>query len=69
MRGFGRGIVWFNGRNLGRYWKAGPPQTVFIPACWMKKGEDNELVVLELEAERIPDKIPSVPKPIWGAEP
>jgi beta-galactosidase len=69
IRGFGRGIVWFNGHNLGRYWNAGPPQTVFVPACWMKKGEDNELIVLELEAERIPREIPTVSRQIWGSSP
>ena len=66
MRGFGRGIVWLNGRNLGRYWKAGPSQGVFVPACWWKKGEENELVVLELESEKCPAKLPTSAKAIWG---
>ena len=66
MRGFGRGIVWLNGRNLGLYWKVGPSQGVFVPGCWWKKGEENELVVLELESGKCPDKVPTSAKAIWG---
>ena len=66
MRGFGRGMVWFNGRNLGRYWKAGPSQTIFLPGCWMKRDAENEIVVLELESENCPGKLPTSAKAIWG---
>lgn len=66
MRGFGRGMVWFNGRNLGRYWKAGPPRGIFLPGCWMKTEEENELVVLELESETCPDIVPTSAMSLWG---
>jgi beta-galactosidase len=66
MRGFGRGIVWLNGRNLGRYWIVGPSQGVFVPGCWMKMEGENELVVLELESEKVPDKLPTRAQAIWG---
>ncbi len=66
MRGFGRGILWLNGRNLGRYWKVGPSQGVFVPGCWFKKDEENELVVLELESEKCPTELPTSAKAIWG---
>ena len=34
-RGWGqRGNVWVNGRNLGRYWKIGPQQTLYCPGAW-----------------------------------
>jgi beta-galactosidase len=66
MRDFGRGTVWLNGKNLGRYWKVGPVQGIFIPGCWMKKGELNEIVVMELEAEKCPSELPTSAKPIWG---
>lgn len=65
-RGFGRGMIWFNGKNLGRYWKVGPSQTVFLPGCWMKKDSENEIVVLELESENCPDTLPTSAKAIWG---
>lgn len=47
MRQWGKGIVWINGHNLGRYWAIGPQQTLYLPAEWLKKG-DNKIAVLEL---------------------
>jgi beta-galactosidase len=51
MRGWGKGIVWVNGHNLGRYWRIGPQQSLFVPSGWLKKGR-NEIVVLDLEEGR-----------------
>jgi beta-galactosidase len=48
MRGWGKGYVWLNGHNLGRYWKIGPQQCLFVPSVWLSKGT-NQVVVLELE--------------------
>lgn len=48
LRGWGKGLVWVNGHNLGRYWRIGPQQSLFVPAGWLKKGR-NEIVVLDLE--------------------
>lgn len=50
-RGWGKGHVWINGRHLGRYWKIGPQQTLFVPAPWLRKGR-NEVVVLDVEGGR-----------------
>jgi beta-galactosidase len=47
MREWGKGVVWVNGHNLGRYWHVGPQQTVYLPGEWLKKGK-NDVVVLEL---------------------
>lgn len=49
MRGWGKGIVWVNGHNVGRYWRIGPQQSLFVPSGWMHSGT-NEVVVLDLEA-------------------
>ena len=46
MSGWGKGIVFVNGFNLGRYWKVGPQQTLYLPGCYLKKGE-NRIVVFE----------------------
>lgn len=46
MRGFGKGFVFLNGHNLGKYWEIGPTQTIYIPACWLRKGK-NEIVVFD----------------------
>jgi beta-galactosidase len=40
-------VVWVNGHNLGRYWNNGPQQTLYLPAEWLKKSNNN-IVVLEL---------------------
>ncbi len=44
---WGKGIVFVNGYNLGRYWRIGPQQTLYCPAPFLKKGL-NEIVVVEL---------------------
>ncbi|MEJ6982581.1 beta-galactosidase [Pedobacter sp. P351] len=48
MSTWGKGMVWVNGYNLGRFWKIGPQQTLYIPGAWLKKGK-NELVILDLD--------------------
>ena len=48
MSQWGKGAVWVNGKSLGRFWNIGPQQTLYIPAPWLKKGE-NEIVVFEME--------------------
>jgi beta-galactosidase len=50
-RGWGKGHVWVNGHHLGRYWKIGPQQTLFVPAEWLRKGK-NQVVVLDVEEGR-----------------
>jgi len=47
MSKWGKGVVWVNGYNLGRYWSIGPQQTLYVPGEWLKPG-NNEIVVLEL---------------------
>jgi beta-galactosidase len=46
MRKFGKGFVFLNGHNLGKYWEIGPQQTIFVPAVWLKKG-NNVIVVFD----------------------
>ena len=42
-----KGIVLVNGFNLGRYWNAGPQQTLYVPYPLLKQGR-NEFIVFEL---------------------
>jgi beta-galactosidase len=44
---WGKGVLWVNGHNLGRFWSVGPQQTIYVPAEWLKVGQ-NEVVILEL---------------------
>ena len=58
---WGKGQVWVNGHALGRIWSIGPQQTLYVPGCWLKKGQ-NEVIVFDIvgPSERI----------VWGqAEP
>jgi beta-galactosidase len=43
---WGKGTVWVHGKNLGRFWKIGPQQTLYLPREWLKQGENN-IVVFE----------------------
>ena len=40
-------MVWVNGYAIGRYWEIGPQQTLYVPGCWLKKGE-NEVIILDM---------------------
>jgi len=64
MRGWGKGYVWLNGRNLGRYWKIGPQQSLFVPSLWLRKGT-NQVIVLDLEPADHPT-LQGVKDPIWS---
>lgn len=47
---WGKGIVFINDFNLGRYWPLrGPQCNLYVPAPILKQG-DNLLVILELES-------------------
>lgn len=46
LSGFEKGIVFVNGIHVGRYWNIGPQKRLYIPAPWLRKGE-NELVVFD----------------------
>jgi beta-galactosidase len=45
---WGKGMAWFNGFALGRYWRRGPQRTLYVPRPVVRAGA-NELVVLELD--------------------
>ena len=44
---WGKGQVYVNGHAIGRFWKIGPQQTLYMPGCWLKKGE-NEIIVQDI---------------------
>ncbi len=44
---WGKGLVYVNGHALGRIWEIGPQQTLYVPGCWLKKGQ-NEVVVFDI---------------------
>ena len=42
MSGWRKGVVWVNGRNLGRYWDAGPQKRLYCPAPFLRKGTKRD---------------------------
>ena len=60
MKGFGKGVVWVNGFNLGRYWSIGPQKALYLPGSLLK-GE-NEIVIMELEKAKGSVDITDKPK-------
>ena len=57
MSGWKKGLVWVNGRNLGRYWDIGPQKRLYCPAPFLKLGK-NEVVVFDMHQ--------TAPAPIKG---
>lgn len=51
MESWGKGLVYVNGHALGRFWEIGPQQTLYLPGCWLKKGQ-NEIVVFDVVGPR-----------------
>ena len=50
---WGKGLAWVNGFCLGRYWRRGPQETLYVPAPLLAPGT-NTLVVLELDVMDTP---------------
>ena len=51
MSGWGKGLVWVNGFNLGWYWPLlGPQMTMYVPGPLLKVS-GNEVVLLEFARE------------------
>lgn len=74
---WGKGLVYINGKGIGRIWEIGPQQTLYVPGTWLKKGE-NEILVFDIlgpkEASSFGSKTPEldklqVKKPLIHREP
>ncbi|KAA9036289.1 beta-galactosidase [Ginsengibacter hankyongi] len=63
MRSWEKGIVFVNGQNLGRYWNAGPQQTLYLPGCWLHKGR-NIITIFEQENNEEHTAISAIATPI-----
>ncbi len=62
LRGWGKGLLWVNGFNLGWYWPLlGPQMRIFVPGPLLHEGSNE---VLLLEFAQLPDDAtgePAVP--------
>ncbi len=61
FEGWGKGVVYINGFNLGRYWEVGPQKRLYVPSPILKKGV-NEVVVFELHRSRESMKLKNTAK-------
>ncbi|MDF2869071.1 MAG: Beta-galactosidase [Anaerocolumna sp.] len=50
MDGWGKGCVFINGFNLGRFWDIGPQKKLYIPGPLLKIGL-NEIIIFETEGK------------------
>jgi beta-galactosidase len=48
-RGWGKGAAWINGHALGRFWNVGPQQTLYVPAPWLQRGNNEVLIFTQDE--------------------
>ena len=62
MENWDKGIIFINGINIGRYWKVGPQQTLYIPGVWLKKGE-NKIVIFEQLNDNAKTEVSTVQTP------
>lgn len=47
MSSWGKGLIYVNGHDIGRFWEIGPQQTLYMPGCWLREGS-NEIVVYDI---------------------
>lgn len=48
--GWGKGIVFINGFNLGRFWEVGPQKRLYLPGPLLKKGT-NTILIFETDGK------------------
>lgn len=63
MESWGKGIIFINGKNIGRYWSVGPQQTLFIPGVWLNKGA-NQIVIFEQINDGLKTDVRTVKTPV-----
>ena len=50
FEGWGKGVAFVNGFNIGRFWEIGPQKRLYIPGPLLKTGE-NEIILFETEGK------------------
>ncbi len=50
LEGFGKGVAFINGFNLGRFWEIGPQKRLYVPGPLVKQGI-NEIIIFETEGK------------------
>ncbi|KAM4015751.1 beta-galactosidase-1-like protein 2 isoform 2-T2 [Anomaloglossus baeobatrachus] len=63
MKGWKKGVVFVNGKNLGRYWDLGPQETLYLPGSWLWLGVNTITI---FEEEEVGNSLYSVDSPHLG---
>lgn len=63
-RALGKGVLWLNGRNLGRYWSLGPQGSLYVPGPWLRRGV-NEVVIFDVTHQTDP-RMSGTIGPLYG---
>jgi len=63
MEKWGKGIIFINGINIGRYWHVGPQQTLYIPGVYLKKGQNN-IVIFEQQHDHLQTAVATTKQPV-----
>jgi len=50
LSGFGKGLAFVNGVNIGRFWNVGPTLSLYIPHSLLKEGH-NRIIIFETEGK------------------
>lgn len=64
LTGWGKGCVLVNGINIGRFWEIGPQKRLYVPAPFLKRGE-NKILIFETEG-KAPGEITLYEEPDLG---
>jgi len=64
FNGWGKGVAFINGFNIGRFWDVGPQRRLYLPAPLLQVGE-NEIIIFETEG-KVKDYITLQAKPDLG---
>ncbi|XP_024084648.1 beta-galactosidase isoform X2 [Cimex lectularius] len=65
MTGWGKGVVFINNHNMGRYWHIGPQRTLYIPKIYLLDyPHKNRIMILELHFTAPNQTVRFISKPL-----
>ncbi|EFA82155.1 glycoside hydrolase family 35 protein [Heterostelium album PN500] len=65
FEGLGKGNLWVNGFDVGRYWNVGPQYTMYIPSVLLQVGQ-NEIVIFETLLQKPVQSIQLIDQPFFN---
>jgi len=59
----GKGVLFVNGKNAGRFWNIGPQRSLYVPGLWLRGGS-NDVIAFDLYAHERCPRLRGVPDPL-----